>query len=179
MRTSAYLFIFISLISTKVLAFGTDMTVSEDYHSVLGGTGNPGETGLSLQGTWLRNNKTGYALGGVAGFGIPLGRFTLIPESGLLYLSTEKGEDGTAVVSGGKLSFELSRSISLFGKYIYAPDGLSDNIKSYRDYNAGVCYTILRPVSFLAGYRHAEYTSSDDKNKTLANGIYLGASVWF
>lgn len=179
MRASTCLFIFVSFISTKALAFGADMTASEDYQSVRGGTGNPDEAGLSLQATWLRNNETGYALGGVAGFGIPLGRFTITPESGILYLNMDQGEDGVAVIPGGKVSFELSRSISLFGEYLYAPDELSDNIRSYRDYNAGVRYTMLRPISIVAGYRHAEYTSSDYKNKTLAEGIYLGGSVWF
>lgn len=179
MNASTCLFIFISLITTKALAFGVDVAASEDYQSVRGGTGNTDDAGLSLQATWLRNNETGYALGGVAGIGIPLGRFTITPESGVMFLNTEQGEDGFAVVPGGKAAFELSRSISFFGEYLYAPDELSDNIKSYRDYNVGVRYTVLRPISILAGYRHAEYTNSVNKNKTLADGIYMGASVWF
>ncbi|EMO5719661.1 hypothetical protein RVW00_004716 [Enterobacter bugandensis] len=67
--------------------------------------------------------------------------------------------------------------MSLFEKYLYAPDELSYNIRSYRDYHAGIRYKVLHPISIFAGYRQAKYCSSDYKNKTLAEGIYLGGSV--
>lgn len=104
MRATTWLFIFVSFISTKALAFGADMTASENYQLVRGGTENLGEAGLSQQATWLRNSETGYAPGGVAGF-VYLGRFTITPESGILYLNMEQGEDGVAVIPGGKVRF--------------------------------------------------------------------------
>lgn len=160
-------------------ATGVGVQAGEHYTDlqVNMGTDSPG---LYMQGSWMHNDDRGERAGLGMGLGLPLGDFLLSGGGKVLYLNPESEGEGWAMAMGGRLAWPMTQHMTVFAEGYYSPDSLSGGVDHYREADAGMRWTVLRPVSLSVGYRYTDIAGKDGhRSRVLADGMYVGGDVMF
>lgn len=166
-------------VSGYASAISVNAQAGKEYTNVGVGFGTD-TTGLALSGNWAHNDDDGEIGGLGIGLNLPLGPLLATVGGKGIYLNPKSGDEGYAAAVGGGLQWPLTDSFRLYGEYYYSPDSLSSGVKDYEEANAGVRWTIMRPISIEAGYRYINLAGKDgDRDNAVADGPYVGGSVSF
>lgn len=167
------------LLSAGANAISVNGGVGRDFTFLGAGLGT--ETGgLYATGNYAHNDDNGDIFGLGVGVNIPLGPMMASLGGKGVYLNPKSYKEGYALAAGGGIKWPVTSSVALFGDYYYSPDSLSSHVKDYTEAQAGLSWTIMRPFSVEGGYRYISMGGKHgDKTRTVADGVYLGASVGF
>ncbi|KLW85406.1 hypothetical protein SP99_04568 [Enterobacter sp. BIDMC92] len=180
MRIKLTMFFISMMVSMQTYALGIEIGGGDKFQYLNAGLGSPGTPGFSLQANVIRNDDNGTVAGPVIGFGIPLGPIVFSPGSRLAYLKPEHGKKSYVAAPGAGISIELNDDLSIFGEYWYSPNELSDGVENYQEAATGVRYTVIRPLTLSIGYRFSKMKGQDgNSDNVLADGVYLGGSIYF
>lgn len=138
-------------------------------------------SGLAISGNWTHNDSHGDAGGLGLGLSLPLGPVMATVGGKALYLDPQHGDTGGALAVGGGLQWQLSDHFALYGSGYYAPEDLTtSHVGEYEEGNAGLRWTVIKPLNVNVGYRYVNIGGKDGRrDETLADGLYLGVGLRF
>lgn len=140
----------------------------------------PQGAGLGLSIDYLNSDHNGNAGGAGLEFAFPLVPVTLAAGGKLMGLNPSSGS-GTAALLGGRANIQLAPKVSLYGQAYYGGDSMaSGSVKNVSDLAAGVRWNPIGPFTVEAGYRYFDIErKNSDRNRRLADGMYIGAGFTF
>ena len=161
-------------------ALSLDVDGGDGYVNADVGLGT-GSSGLAVTGDWTHSEDNGDVGGLGIGLNLPLGPVMATVGGKALYLDPQHGDTGGALAVGGALQWQISDHFTLYGEGYYAPEDLAtSHIGEYEEGNAGLRWTIIKPLNVSVGYRYVNIGGKDGRrDDTLADGPYLGVGLSF
>ncbi len=169
-------FVMVGLVAASAHAGDLALEAGRDTVAI---SRTPTGNGIGLTADYLKHAHHGSAGGIGMEFAVNPGKLTLAG-GGKLFAINADGS-GTAALLGGRIAYDLTNSVTLFGQSYHAPSAASSgSIRRVEDTRAGVRWQALGPLAVEAGYRHLAVKRSDaSRNRTLSDGVFVGAGLSF
>lgn len=180
-------FLGLLLLSSRALAAGADLSVSDESARLTLDFPLPSNN-IMIDASWLHHTDNGETLS-VGGYvtGLAAGgsrSLTAGVGTRFYYLDYDEGsrEEGYSLSLGGFVRYEFPNydRVAVGGSLFYGPGVLSfGDSDSFYEVGAWAGYSILKDAEVYLGWRRIRTDFDDDGNSTMDSGVHIGLRARF